>query len=98
MTAPIIIRPRHPRDPASEIIEELALDLRKIAQEENAEVVVHCTASPGHQVSPWETILVWLPWDDIAKAAVGAVIATITGWLRRRHQKAPDRPKAVTLP
>jgi hypothetical protein len=91
----IVLRTANPLDIPPKELDDLAQAIRDLDPDYRVEVT---SGDPrGVAVTWWEVIACSVPWDDLRSAAAGAVVAETISWLRRRFQKAPRRPKSVSI-
>jgi hypothetical protein len=92
----IIVQPRYPNDPLPAV---MATFVRAISEAvPDCEVVTVLNEPHGHQVSPHEIILVWVPAAISTAVGITTIIDKVRIWLKERHREDRGmRPRSVKL-
>lgn len=86
--AQIIIEPRNPLDLSPDDLADFADSLR--ALNPAYDVRFAHREQRGYGVTWWEVVNVWLPWDSVTDAVVGAIVGLAVDWARRRFKRDPE--------
>jgi hypothetical protein len=90
----IILKPQAASDPSAEDLQPLG---EAISRETGAEVLV-LAADPVDGriagVALWEVVNLWVTWDHVPDAVIGAIVTELIRWARRRFRDGNSRPKS----
>ena len=92
----VLVQPRYPNDPLPEVMAGFNRVLSEALPE--CEVVGTVEEPHGHQVSPHEIILVWLPAIASTAASLAVITEKLRSWMKGRHeQDGGIRPRSIDL-